>query len=206
MQKVPLVFSIIDQEKTEFDVVGFMVREGKIRIIGGKWRSRVITFPDEKYLRPTPDRVRETVFNWLGQDLTGKYCLDLFAGSGAMGFEAASRGAERVVMVELSRGIMHQLDATRQKLDAVQVELVQMDALAFIASDVRQYDVIFLDPPFQFNLLPELLMQLPSHMTGDGLVYIENDHKFDLDEQWIVWRSGRAGKVYHHLLKLKKNG
>ena len=123
-----------------------------------------------------------------------------------MGFEAASRGAERVVMVELSRGIMHQLDATRQKLDAVQVELVQMDALAFIASDVRQYDVIFLDPPFQFNLLPELLMQLPSHMTGDGLVYIENDHKFDLDEQWIVWRSGRAGKVYHHLLKLKKNG
>ncbi|TYP81083.1 MULTISPECIES: 16S rRNA (guanine(966)-N(2))-methyltransferase RsmD [Nitrosomonas] len=206
MQKVPLVFSIIDQEKTEFDVVGFMVREGKVRIIGGKWRSRVITFPDEKYLRPTPDRVRGTVFNWLGQDLTGKYCLDLFAGSGAMGFEAASRGAERVVMVELSRSIMHQLDATRQKLDAVQVELVQMDALAFIASDVRQYDVIFLDPPFQFNLLPDLLMQLPSHMTGDGLVYIENDHKFDLDEQWLVWRSGRAGKVYHHLLKLKKNG
>jgi 16S rRNA (guanine(966)-N(2))-methyltransferase RsmD len=206
LQKVPLVFSIIDQEKTEFDVVDFMVREGKVRIIGGKWRSRVITFPDEKYLRPTPDRVRETVFNWLGQDLTGKHCLDLFAGSGAVGFEAASRGAERVVMVELSRSIMHQLDATRQKLDATQVELVQMDALAFIASDVRQYDVIFLDPPFQFNLLPELLMRLPSHMTGDGLVYIENDHKFDLDEQWLVWRSGRAGKVCHHLLKLKKNG
>jgi 16S rRNA (guanine(966)-N(2))-methyltransferase RsmD len=206
LQKVPLVFSIIDQEKTEFDVVDFMVREGKVRIIGGKWRSRVITFPDEKYLRPTPDRVRETVFNWLGQDLTGKHCLDLFAGSGAVGFEAASRGAERVVMVELSRSIMHQLDATRQKLDATQVELVQMDALAFIASDVRQYDVIFLDPPFQFNLLPELLMRLPSHMTGDGLVYIENDHKFDLDEQWLVWRSGRAGKVCYHLLKLKKNG
>ncbi|SDY17279.1 16S rRNA (guanine(966)-N(2))-methyltransferase RsmD [Nitrosomonas sp. Nm33] len=183
-----------------------MLREGKVRIIGGKWRSRVITFPDEKYLRPTPDRIRETVFNWLGQDLAGKHCLDLFAGSGAMGFEAASRGAERVVMVELNRSIMHQLHATREKLDATQVELVKMNALAFIASDVRQYDVIFLDPPFQFDLLPEFITRLPSHMTEGGLVYIESDHIVDLDEQWLVWRSGRAGKVCYHLLKLKKNG
>lgn len=183
-----------------------MLREGKVRIIGGKWRSRVIVFPDEKYLRPTPDRVRETVFNWLGQDLTGQHCLDLFAGSGAMGFEAASRGAECVVMVELNRDIMHQLQATRKKLDATHVELVKMNALAFIASDMRQYDVIFLDPPFQFDLLPELIPRLPSRMTEDGLVYIESDHRVELDEQWLVWRSGRAGKVYYQLLKLKKNG
>lgn len=183
-----------------------MLREGKVRVIGGKWRSRVITFPEEQYLRPTPDRVRETVFNWLGQDLTGKRCLDLFAGSGAMGFEAASRGAEHVVMVELNKSIMRGLHVTREKLGATQVELVQMNALAFIAADVRQYDVIFLDPPFQFDLLPDLIAQLPGRMTENALVYVESDHGTELNEQWLVWRSGRAGKVYYQLLKLNENG
>lgn len=184
----------------------FMLREGKVRIIGGKWRSRVILFPSDKFLRPTPDRVRETVFNWLGQDLTGLHCLDLFAGSGAMGFEAASRGATQVVMVESNKNILRGLQASQKKLDATQVELVAMNALAFIAADRRQYDVIFLDPPFQFDLIPQLLLHLPARMTGAGLVYMESDNKVDLDEQWLVWRNGRAGKVYYQLLKLNKNG
>lgn len=183
-----------------------MLREGKVRIIGGKWRSREIAFPDDKYLRPTPDRVRETVFNWLGQDLTGKHCLDLCAGSGAMGFEAASRGAEHVVMVELNQSIMRSLNTTREKLGATQVELVKMNAVAFIASDTRQYDVIFLDPPFQSGLLSELIKVLPVRMTETSFVYIESGESLNLDEQWLVWRSGRAGKVYYQLLKLSKNG
>lgn len=185
-----------------------MLREGKVRIIGGQWRSREIAFPDDKYLRPTPDRVRETVFNWLGQDLTGKYCLDLFAGSGAMGFEAASRGAEHVVMVELNQSIMRSLNAAREKLGATQVELVKMNAMAFIASDSRQFDVIFLDPPFQSGLLSELIKVLPARMTETSFIYVESGNRLNLnlDEQWLVWRSGRAGKVYYQLLKLSKNG
>lgn len=183
-----------------------MLREGKVRIIGGQWRSREITFPDDKYLRPTPDRVRETVFNWLGQDLTGKHCLDLCAGSGAMGFEAASRGAEHVVMVESNQSIMRSLHATREKLGATQVELVKMNAMAFLASDTRQYDVIFLDPPFQSELLSELIKVLPARMTETSFVYVESGDRLNLDEQWLVWRSGRAGKVYYQLLKLSKNG
>lgn len=183
-----------------------MLREGKVRIIGGKWRSREITFPDDKYLRPTPDRVRETVFNWLRQDLTGKRCLDLFAGSGAMGFEAASRGAAHVVLVEMNKSIMRSLHTTREKLCATQVKLVKMNAMAFIASDTSQYDVIFLDPPFQFGLLPELIIQLAPRVTETGFVYVESEHRVEFDEQWQVWRSGRAGKVYYQLLKLSKNG
>lgn len=183
-----------------------MLREGKVRIIGGKWRSREIVFADDPYLRPTPDRVRETVFNWLGQDLTGKRCLDLFAGSGAMGFEAASRGAAHVVMVELNKSIMRGLQANREKLGAMQVELVKMNALAFIASDSSQYDVIFLDPPFQFGLLPDLITLLPSRITETGFVYVESGDRLGFDEHWLVWRSGQAGKVYYQLLKLNKNG
>src|SRR5687767_15452775 len=107
----------------------------RVRIIGGIWRSRVITFPARAGLRPTPDRVRETLFNWLGQDLTGRVCLDLFAGSGALGFEAASRGALRVVMVESDAVVHRALVATREALGAVAVELPRADALEFLRGD-----------------------------------------------------------------------
>ena len=186
--------------------------QNKVRIIGGAWRSRVITFPDSADLRPTPDRVRETVFNWLGQELTGKTCLDLFAGSGAMGFEAASRGAERVVMVESSSTIFRALQASVQKLEAKQIELVAMDALKFAASDVvlkfGQFDVIFLDPPFRLRLelLAKLLPLLASHLAEGGLVYTESESPFDPGPDWLVWRNGRAGKVHYQLLTQQKNG
>ncbi len=104
----------------------------KVRIIGGAWRSRLIAFPAAKDLRPTPDRVRETLFNWLGQDLTGKACLDLFAGSGALGFEAASRGAQRVAMVERDPVVFKALAANRSRLRADAVELTKSDALEFL--------------------------------------------------------------------------
>ena len=119
----------------------------KVRIIGGQWRSRILTFPEHADLRPTPDRIRETVFNWLGQDLSGLICLDLFAGSGALGFEAASRGAALVVMIDVDARIFRALHENKEKLQATQVELIMMNAVNFMNSDIRKFDVIFLDPP-----------------------------------------------------------
>ena len=178
--------------------------QGKIRIIGGEWRRRIISFPDLADLRPTPDRVRETVFNWLGQDLGGKVCLDLFAGSGAMGFEAASRGAKHVVMVESKPTIVSALQVNVEKLKAAQVELIRMDAIAFIMSDSRQFDVIFIDPPYRLGLTPKLLTLLPSHLAKDGLIYIEGENYVLPDGPWQVWRSKQAGKVFFQLLRLSK--
>jgi 16S rRNA (guanine966-N2)-methyltransferase len=180
--------------------------KNKVRIIAGEWRSRVLTFPDNTDLRPTPDRVRETVFNWLGQDMSGKRCLDLFAGSGAMGFEAASRGAAKVVMVEANPGVMTTLRASSLKLGASQAELVAMDGSNFINSDPRRFDVIFLDPPYRLGLLPELLSKLHAHLVPEGLVYVESDSLPDARAEWQVWRQGRAGKVFYQLLKSLKNG
>ena len=181
------------------------IKHGKVRIIGGQWRSRIITFPDLPDLRPTPDRIRETVFNWLGQDLSGLNCLDLFAGSGALGFEAASRGAESVVMIDADAKIHRALQENKQKLQAAQVELLLMNALNFLASDARKFDVIFLDPPYRLECLPELLPKLPAHMKFDGLVYAESRGAWIPDQQWIVKRSAKAGAVHYQLLELKSN-
>ena len=180
--------------------------QGKVRIIGGHWRSRLLTFPDRPDLRPTPDRIREAVFNWLGQDLSGLSCLDLFAGSGALGFEAASRGAEKVVMVEADAKIYRALCENKESLQAAQVELVMMNALNFMNSDVRRFDVVFLDPPYRLELLPELLLLLPSHLEKDGLVYTETRGVWIPDKPWNIKRSAKAGTVYYQLLELKPNG
>lgn len=182
-----------------------MIRN-EVRIIGGEWRSRIITFPGDADLRPTPDRVRETVFNWLGQDLSGKACLDLFAGSGAMGFEAASRGAERIVMVESNPEVLNALKTSSQKLGAKQIQLRAMDALKFLDSNRQLFDVIFVDPPFRLGLLPKLLSLLPLHLAEDGVVYVEDDNFSDIDLDWLVWRKGHAGKVCYQLLKSRKGG
>lgn len=182
-----------------------MIRN-EVRIIGGEWRSRIITFPSAADLRPTPDRVRETVFNWLGQDMSGKTCLDLFAGSGAMGFEAASRGAERIVMVESNPEVLKALKASSQKLGAKQIQLAAMDALKFVGSNRQLFDVIFLDPPFRLGLLPRLLSLLPLHLAEDGVVYVEEDNFSDPGMGWLVWRKGCAGKVYYQLLKRRNDG
>ncbi len=176
-------------------------RSNRVRIIGGEWRRRLIRFPGVADLRPTPDRVRETLFNWLGQDLTGKNCLDLFAGSGALGFEAASRGARQVVMVERDAQIFRALQTTHTMLVAAQVELIQADALAFLRSDARRYDVVFLDPPYHLNLLPRLLPLLPSRLDGDSRVYLESDRLAELPDGYEVLRQSRAGRVHGLLIK-----
>lgn len=174
-----------------------------VRIVGGVWRSRRIRFPDREGLRPTPDRVRETVFNWLGQDLTGLSCLDLFAGSGALGFEAASRGAKRVVMVENDRAAHEALRLNRDALGARQVELVRADALEFLrgARGGAQYDVIFADPPFSADYWPRLIPLLPPRMAPDARVYCEFGARVEWPAGWQVVRESRAGQVSFQLVK-----
>jgi 16S rRNA (guanine966-N2)-methyltransferase len=173
----------------------------KVRIIGGAWRSRVIRFETRADLRPTPDRVRETLFNWLGQDLTGKRCLDLFAGSGALGFEAASRGAKNVVMVERDKVAFRTLQDNARLLQANTVELRCADALEFLRLDTAAYDVVFLDPPFRTNVLPQVLPLLEPHLSAGALVHVEAPQPVELPAAWEVWRDGRAGAVSHQLLK-----
>lgn len=173
----------------------------RVRIIGGEWRSRRISFPSREDLRPTPDRVRETLFNWLGQDLTGKTCLDLFAGSGALGFEAASRGAKRVVMVERDAATFKALQASGAQLGACAVELARADGLEFLRGDRGCYDVIFLDPPFTAGYWPQLLPLLPAHMAPGALVYREIAERPQPTGGWTVFRQGRAGRVRFQLLK-----
>lgn len=181
-----------------------MGTKGKLRIIGGTWRSRIIHFPAVGGLRPTPDRVRETLFNWLGQDLAGKTCLDLFSGSGALGFEAQSRGAHKVVMVEKNRQAFQALRENAQKLGAQNLELVHADALQFVSSDRNAYHVIFLDPPFRNDYLPGVMAVLPQRLAKGGLVYVESGDVCEAPG-WEVWRQGRAGKVNYQLLKWKQH-
>jgi 16S rRNA (guanine(966)-N(2))-methyltransferase RsmD len=152
-------------------------------------------------LRPTPDRARETLFNWLGQDLSGKTCLDLFAGSGALGFEAASRGAKRVVMVEHDPAAFRALRANAAALDAGAVELKRADALEFLRADDGFYDVVFLDPPFRADYLSQVLPALIARLAGGATVHVEAPRALALPPQWTVWRSGRAGAVTFQLLK-----
>ncbi len=172
-----------------------------MRIIGGAWRSRVIHFAARKDLRPTPDRVRETLFNWLGQDLSGAICLDLFAGSGALGFEAASRGAQRVVMVERDPTTFRALERTRVALDAGVVELCRADALEFLHGDSGRYDVVFLDPPFRAADWPRLLALLPGRMNRGALIYCESAAPPAPPAGWGIWKQGVAGQVCFQLLK-----
>ena len=172
-----------------------------MRIIGGQWRSRIVHFPDEPSLRPTPDRLRETLFNWLGQDLTGKVCLDLFAGSGALGFEAASRGARQVVMVEQDAGVYRQLRETQATLSAEQVEMHRADAFGFLKADTRLYDVVFLDPPFRLGWLPRLLPLLPLRLGSEARVYVETEEPDIRSEGFEVLKQTRAGQVHGLLIK-----
>src|SRR5688572_4876273 len=147
--------------------------KGRIRIIGGQYRSRLLRVAARPGLRPTPDRVRETLFNWLGQDLTGSTCLDLFAGSGALGFEAASRGARRVTMVESDPVVYRALLANRDALAAAAVDPRKGDALEFLRSDAGVYDIVFVDPPFRSGLWPRLAQLLPPRLAPGALVYYE---------------------------------
>lgn len=180
-------------------------KSNRVRIIGGAWRSRLLPFPDVVGLRPTPDRVRETLFNWLGQIMDGKTCLDLFAGSGAMGFEALSRGARNVVMVERDARVAKSLRDNAAALHAENCELVEADALKFLGRETRCFDVIFVDPPYGLELLPQILPGLTSRLAENGMVYAESSSAVEFGPEWQVWRNGHAGQVHYYLLKLRKN-
>jgi len=173
----------------------------KVRIIGGSHRRRLIEFPDAEGLRPTPDRVRETLFNWLGQTLDGRRCLDLFAGSGALGFEAASRGAIEVMMVERKREIYRNLQESVKKLGFQNIALRNEDGLEFAKQQNRPFDIIFLDPPFQSDYLPKLLPVLVDKLTADGMIYVESGAPFESDSAWQIVKQARAGAVYYQLLQ-----
>jgi 16S rRNA (guanine(966)-N(2))-methyltransferase RsmD len=178
----------------------------RVRIIGGAWRSRLVRFPPRPDLRPTPDRVRETLFNWLGQDLAGRTCLDLFAGSGALGFEAASRGAARGVMVERDAAVYRALAESRAALDAAVVELKRADALEFLRADGGVYDIVFVDPPYRSDLWPRVAPLLPQRLAPQALVYLERAGRAGPLAGWEVWRQGRAGQVAYQLLKRAERG
>ncbi|MBI1285144.1 MAG: 16S rRNA (guanine(966)-N(2))-methyltransferase RsmD [Thiobacillus sp.] len=172
----------------------------RVRIIGGQFRRRLLDFPDETGLRPTPDRVRETVFNWLGQDLPDWSCLDLFAGSGALGFEAASRGAGRVVMIERDSAAVSALEKNRSLLGADAVEIVRADAVSWLASQAGTFDLVFVDPPFDSGLSGPVLGELGTHLKSGGYAYVEQGGEVEAPPGFIIHRSGRAGRSHFALL------
>jgi 16S rRNA (guanine966-N2)-methyltransferase len=145
--------------------------------------------------------VRETLFNWLGQDMTGRRCLDLFAGSGALGMEAASRGAAEVVMVEKNRVVYHVLQENINKLKFSNIVLRSEDGLNFASRGNEQFDVIFLDPPFKSDYLAKLLPLLAKQLTPHGLLYIESGTLFEAAEPWQVIKRGKAGAVHYQLMQ-----
>ena len=176
-------------------------RENRVRIIGGEHRGRRIAVPDRPGLRPTPDRVRETLFNWLGQRLDGLACLDLFAGSGALGFEAASRGATRVVMVENDRTAFQALEEARDTIGFGAVELIFGDAFDYLKRGDEVFDVVFLDPPFRQNALAAVLEHLPRRLAPRAPVYLEAPEPLPAGAGWGELKRARAGQVSYQLLE-----
>jgi 16S rRNA (guanine966-N2)-methyltransferase len=174
----------------------------RVRIIGGEWRSRLVKFPPVAQLRPTPDRVRETLFNWLGQRVDGLSCLDLFAGSGVLGFEALSRGATRVVMVEADRAIAEQLRESARELGATGADVLQRDAMKYLGAGGEKFDLAFIDPPFASDLAPRAMQILPPRLNPGARVYVESAAPLELAAPWKALREDRAGAVRYALYEI----
>jgi 16S rRNA (guanine(966)-N(2))-methyltransferase RsmD len=178
----------------------------EVRIIGGLWKRTKLQVADKPGLRPTPDRVRETLFNWLGQDLTGWRCMDAFAGTGALGFEAASRGAALVEMVETDPALVAQLKRMQDKLNAQVVRVTRGDGLAALKQQSPgSLALIFLDPPFESGVFEAVVAAAASAVATNGFVYLEAPKSWS-DEVLLpmgleVYRHLKAGKVHAHLLK-----
>ncbi|WP_198246550.1 16S rRNA (guanine(966)-N(2))-methyltransferase RsmD [methane-oxidizing endosymbiont of Gigantopelta aegis] len=177
----------------------------KLRIIGGQWRSRQLPFQDAPGLRPTPARVRETVFNWLQHDIAGRRCLDLYAGSGALGVEAASRGAKQVLQVDNNAQVCRQLHSNKNSLNASQISIVQQDVFRFLGtSEIQPYDVVFLDPPFKQGLAVQTCqwLQQKGWLAADAKIYVEVEKGLSLTgipENWHQRRQKSAGEVDYYL-------
>lgn len=180
-----------------------MVRDNRVRIIAGRWRGRRLTFPEQSGLRPTPGRVRETLFAWLMPVLPGARCLDLFAGSGALGIEALSRGAAQVVFIERERVAVQALVANLAVLQADGAEAVQADALRWLQSPPQPFDIVFLDPPFAQNLLEPVCHALHEGgwLTAGARIYLESNRAqlITVPATWELLREKQAGQVAYRL-------
>lgn len=176
----------------------------EVRIIGGLWKRSKLPVPALPGLRPTPNRVRETLFNWLGQDLSGWRVLDAFAGSGALGFEAASRGAAEVLLLERDAALCRSLQASATRLGASQVQVQSADALAWMARCApARYELVLLDPPFDTGLQAPALAAAAALVVPGGYLYLESPQPLGDDALPVglaLWRQGRAGAVHYHLL------
>lgn len=177
---------------------------GKIRIIAGRWRGRRLEVPQAPGLRPTPDRVRETLFNWLAPHIEGARCLDLFAGTGALCLEALSRGAGEVIMVEQVPHAAQALRANLERLGAVNAEVVNRDAVEYLRQPPTPFDIIFIDPPFQSDLVAicAALIEERGWLKPGGLIYIEAPSglkPLPIPSAWELVRSKTAGQVGYHL-------
>lgn len=174
-----------------------------MRIVGGAWKRTPLKVPDVPGLRPTPDRVRETLFNWLGQSLDGLRCLDAFAGSGALGLEAASRGAARVLMIERDRAALAAIRDTVDRLGAAdRVELAAGDAFVEFGRRAKageRFDLVFLDPPFGEGLAGKALARLAPLLAPEARVYVESEAPLAPPPGFELARAGRAGQVHYHL-------
>ena len=180
---------------------------GRVRIIAGRWRGRRLVVEDEPDVRPTPDRVRETLFNWLAPGLPGARCLDLFAGSGALGFEAVSRGAAHAVLIDCSRAVGTRLRGECERLEAARaVTVVEADALEWLArpATVPPFGIVFVDPPHRLAVHREVAVRLAEHgwLAPAAQVWFElvrRREPLDLPAGWTLLKSGRAGDVRYHL-------
>ncbi|MDP3798532.1 MAG: 16S rRNA (guanine(966)-N(2))-methyltransferase RsmD [Polaromonas sp.] len=181
------------------------VPPGEIRIIGGLYKRTRLPVPSKPGLRPTPDRVRETLFNWLGQDLTGWRCVDVFAGTGALGFEAASRGAAEVLLCEQDPALVLQLKALQTQLQAGMVRVERGDGVGLLRRlPAASMQLVLLDPPFESELFEPALKAAVQVIGETGLIYLEAPRAWLDDELQLlglrIWRSGKAGAVHFHLL------
>jgi len=179
---------------------------GKLRIIGGTWRSRQLPVIAQDGLRPTTDRVRETLFNWLQSDIPAARCLDVFAGSGALGFEAASRGAEQVVMLEQSAAACKVLNTNINILQTQKIQCIQTDALRWLPAQTEKFDIVFIDPPYASQLLAETcqLLEQYSILADNALIYLEQNSKQalpPLPSNWQLLKQKKAGQIGYYLAK-----
>lgn len=177
-----------------------------VRIIGGQWRSRRLAFPDVPGLRPTPDRVRETLFNWLQNDIHGARCLDLYAGSGALGFEALSRGARVAVLVEQNHQAVQQLQSSARLLNTEQAAIISAPAMQYVQHCRDSFDIVFIDPPFPLNEWQAMVNALEGSacLAPTAIIYIESPAAgapWTVPTHWQLTKSGTAGDVRHHLYR-----
>ncbi|MGB5856280.1 MAG: 16S rRNA (guanine(966)-N(2))-methyltransferase RsmD [Oceanisphaera sp.] len=177
---------------------------GQIRLIGGQWRGRKLPVLDSEGLRPTTDRIKETLFNWLMFDIHHCRCLDLFAGSGSLGFEALSRGADEVILVEKDATVAQQLQRNLASLPAAQGQIINTDAIGFLQSPATAFDLVFLDPPFHRELLPNVcqLLEHNGWLNVDAKIYIEREQASEsllLPSNWRLLKDKRAGQVNYQL-------